>query len=201
MKRLFLASLASLGPALLIAASGSAPAKAITITPCTSNPSYVCGATGIIYNGESLTAELIAGLAEDAYGASGQFLDVKTEAEATALMDASASQLNAYALTVPNNPTTPPVLFGDTGNTLFDIAYNYQYDPILGKWVWNASRSRWEWVDSILRWQIQPTLVTIPADQSSTWIKVPGPLPLAGAGVAFGFSRRLRQRIRLTPMG
>lgn len=40
------------------------------------------------------------------------------------------------------------------------------------------------------------TLVTTPPPTTSS---VPGPLPLLGAAAAFGYSRKLRQRIRLIP--
>ena len=44
---------------------------------------------------------------------------------------------------------------------------------------------------SVYRWaQVAPTLYTAPA---------PGPLPLFGAAAAFGFSRKLRKRIKLAP--
>jgi MYXO-CTERM domain-containing protein len=40
---------------------------------------------------------------------------------------------------------------------------------------------------------VTSTVNVVPAPPSS---KVPGPLPLLGAGAAFGFSRRLRQRVK-----
>lgn len=41
--------------------------------------------------------------------------------------------------------------------------------------------------------QVDPTLSTLPV---TTPFSVPGPLPVFGAGMAFGFSRRLRARIK-----
>jgi hypothetical protein len=41
--------------------------------------------------------------------------------------------------------------------------------------------------------QVDPTLSTLPVTTPSS---VPGPLPVFGAGMAFGFSRRLRARIK-----
>jgi hypothetical protein len=56
-------------------------------------------------------------MAASAHGPTREYLDVTTQAEAGALMDASAAQLNAYALSIPNDPATPPILFGKNGNT------------------------------------------------------------------------------------
>jgi hypothetical protein len=113
-------------------------------------------------------------------------------------MQASADALNAYARTVPYDPARPPVLFGALGLGEFKIAFDEVFDPGTAKRVWVASRSRFETVfDPEPHWEIVPRIVVLPDGESNVWtVPVPGPLPLLGAATAFGFSRKLRKRIK-----
>ena len=52
----------------------------------------------------------------------------------------------------------------------------------------NTQYASWPTGDSSLLWA-----------QATLYTPVPGPLPLFGAGAAFGFSRQLRKRIKLAP--
>jgi hypothetical protein len=169
-------------------------AKAFSVIHCNSNPSNVCGVSGITYNSHSFAAKLASALASDIYGSSGEFLDVHTHAEASALMDVSASAINSFVgLNYPVS-STPPFGFGESGETEYKIAYSFEYvaghlEYVLG--------SLSEWRDVGGYWQIVRSDVAWPAGVPNTWVKsVPGPLPLLGAGAAFGFSRKLRRRVK-----
>lgn len=167
--------------------------KAITIIPCSpSTPNVICGVSGTDPSGNLFGYNLISGTPASAYGDTPNFF-AKTEQEATSIMAASAAALTAFAVTVPFDPTTPPVLFGDLGLDEFKIAFELIFTP--GGRVWTSSRSKW--VNTGGKWEIVPAIVQIPDGEVNVWTtEVPGPLPLLGVGAAFGYSRKLRKRIK-----
>ena len=106
----------------------------------------------------------------------------------------SAAALNAFADTVPYNPLSPPVLFGDLALDEFKIAFKIVFEDGVRKW--DSRRSRW--VDTGGQWRIIPVTVRIPDGEVNVWTTkiVPGPIPLLGIAAAFGYSRRIRSRIK-----
>ncbi len=167
--------------------------EALTITPCTSTaPNIICGVSGNNPSGNSFGYNLTSGTPAAVYGDPPNFL-VTTEAAANSVMDASAAALNAFAATVPYNPTSPPVLFGNLALNEFKIAYQVVYTP--GGREWLASRS--EWVDTGGQWRIIPVLVQIPDGEVNVWTTpAPGPLSVLGLGAVLGYSRKLRKRFK-----
>jgi hypothetical protein len=177
-----------------------APANAISIVPCQSDTfdsHKICGVRGAVYEGKIYDIDLFSGLAEDLYGANGENLTVTSQTLAEGLMASSAAALNAFAITQPFNPAKPPILFGDAGEIDFKIAWELDDVFIPGERFWNSSRSRWEQADG--KWVVVPVAVLWPADVPNVWAdvtEVPGPLPILGAAAAFGWSRKLRRRIK-----
>jgi hypothetical protein len=198
------AALKSVSAAVAIGVLGAiyAPANALQVIPCQSDPlnsHKVCGVRGAVYDGKTYDIDLYSGLAENLYGFTGENLTVTSQALAEGLMAASAEALNAFALTQPFNPNKPPILFGDAGEIDFKIAWELDVITIPGERFWNSSRSRWEQKPD--RWEIVPVAVPWPADVPNVWAdvtEVPGPLPILGAAAAFGYSRKLRKRIKST---
>jgi hypothetical protein len=171
--------------------------RSIMVIPCSpSTPNIVCGVIGTGTGSNSFGYSLKSGTPASAYGDPPAFL-VTTETKATSIMAASAEALNAFAATIPFDPNTPPVLFGDLGLDEFKIAYEVVLTP--GGRIWNSSLSRWE--DTGGKWEIVPRIVQIPDGEVNVWtVPLPGPLPLLGVGTAFGYSRILRKRIKDSTM-
>jgi hypothetical protein len=63
----------------------------------------------------------------------------------------------------------------------------------------NAYKSLW--IKDVYARGANGTLTTLNNSftQGDASLSVPGPLPVMGAGVAFGFTRRLRRRIKANP--
>jgi hypothetical protein len=169
--------------------------QALVVTPCDqSTPNVICGVSGTEPSGSSFSYNLTSGTPSAVYGGQPDFI-VTTKEAATSLMTASANALNAFAAALPFNNSTPPVLFGSSAYRQFDIVYEY----VPGDRVWNASRSRWEvvGVDDGRRWEIAVQDVRIKDDELTTLTtKVPSPIPLLGIAAAFGYTRKLRNRVK-----
>jgi hypothetical protein len=172
------------------------PSHAYEIVYCEQD--VLCGINGVnltlpssglsgVYN-----IGLVIGTLGDIFGVP-PVLDVSTAADAGYLMDQAARSINAY---LASNPGAT-ISFAAQGQYGYYIPYGY--DGSLNQT--NVSESFSVVVDlppSDTN-PISPQFTTIPADVNVVWAKllpVPGPLPLLGVGAAFGYSRKLRKRIK-----
>jgi len=100
-----------------------------------------------------------------------------------------------FATAVGENLGTPNSNSGNTSGPTFSEGF---FSDTRYGWAWctadcaepNPNPSNWLASDSVV--YAQATLYTAPT-------AAPGPLPLFGAAAAFGFSRKLRKRIKLAP--
>lgn len=147
------------------------------------------------------------GTLEEIYGTP-PITDVDNAADAQALMEKSASGINAYL----NANVGTPLYFAVSGEEGYVIPYGSPFINPVGERRIGVSISvphclpgfYWDPVEFVCKIssnrvapQITPVLGEFSTQQATVWADVqpvPGPLPLAGGLVAWRWSRRLRRR-------
>jgi hypothetical protein len=111
------------------------------------------------------------------------------------------TSFNGTVLTPPDAASSvsgaATVLNGISGDFLIDSAYTSN-NPIVSSAIFNGKTLAsigFTTTGLIGTWTLDGTSETIQVILGAPAAAVPGPLPLLGAGAAFGWSRRLRKRI------
>ena len=128
------------------------------------------------------------GTVGELYGTPPTF-DVTNEADAVAIMDASAQGINFYAANVSSN-----LSFGVPGIDVFYLPYGI--DQSTGSIRILASRSRYACVGSFC--SVNPTLVSLDPGDPLIYAEVtavPEPLTILGAATAVGFGASFKRRL------
>jgi hypothetical protein len=180
-----------LGQRLQGALGAAAALAAISLSPGSAQ-AYVVTVGGVQYDVTTFTGSYDDNTSKFATAANGGVMPWwGSSSNATAFASAVGTNLGT-----PNNPYGP--YFAHSYDPIYDPTGMGYPEPyvlhalVLGNTVYNGSQASFDYFSVYA----QATLYTAPAPAPTA---TPGPLPLFGAAAAFGFSRKLRKRIKQAP--